>query len=344
MSSWGIVTVVLCLGGSSFLAGMLPLSMSLSKERLAQISTVGTGLLLGTAMGVIIPEGIEAIYEATESAPKTGSSQHSSSSFAIAIPLLLGFTLMFLIEQLLEPILAARSSNLPGQKYALAPTSAGAGQAPASPLTAVSEFDADLELEIELNNLGVDTRSGGHGKNPRMLTLGLVIHSLADGLALGAANALAAAAPPAGSKPTEGGVVSNAAGLSFIVFLAIAIHKAPTALALTSTLVTQLPPRKVRHHLVAFALASPLSALVTYSALVSFGGISHIEGWTGSVLMFSGGTFLYVATVLSSLSAHSHEASIEHSGADLPRTMRVGLTVAGMFLPVILSRIVGHGH
>lgn len=46
----------------SFLAGALPLSMTLSSSQLRLISTIGMGVLVGTSLVVIIPEGIEAIY------------------------------------------------------------------------------------------------------------------------------------------------------------------------------------------------------------------------------------------------------------------------------------------
>jgi zinc transporter 9 len=47
---------------SSFLAGALPLSMTLSSSQLRLISTIGMGVLVGTSLIVIIPEGIEAVY------------------------------------------------------------------------------------------------------------------------------------------------------------------------------------------------------------------------------------------------------------------------------------------
>lgn len=53
-----------------FLAGALPLSMTLSSSQLRLISTIGMGVLVGTSLIVIIPEGIEAIYSA-------GSVEHS---------------------------------------------------------------------------------------------------------------------------------------------------------------------------------------------------------------------------------------------------------------------------
>lgn len=354
MALLSLISVVIFLGVSSFIVGILPLSVSLSQQRLAQFSTLGTGLLLGAAMGVIIPEGIEATYDALPKSTSPNAHGHESSpSLRIAMSLLSGFTLMFLIEQVVAPALLSKESQPPRPtplpSYARAPATTGNASSPPDSPSTMGGPDLDIELEMELNALGVKTREEETRRNPKMLTLGLVIHSLADGVALGAAYALTATptstgSGTGGSAAEAGSVGDKAGGLSVIVFLAIAIHKAPTALALTSTLISQLSTRRIRQHLIAFSVSSPISALFTYFVLTYFGGAEHIEGWTGTVLMFSGGTFLYVATVLSSLPAHAHGHSIEHPGGDLPTSMRVGLTIAGMFIPVILSGLVGHGH
>lgn len=52
---------------SSFLAGSLPLSFPLSQSRLRLISTIGMGVLVGTSLIVIIPEGVETLYSASDS-------------------------------------------------------------------------------------------------------------------------------------------------------------------------------------------------------------------------------------------------------------------------------------
>lgn len=48
----------------SFLAGALPLSFALTQSQLRLISTIGMGILVGTSLVVIIPEGIETLYKA----------------------------------------------------------------------------------------------------------------------------------------------------------------------------------------------------------------------------------------------------------------------------------------
>jgi len=50
----------------SFLAGSLPLSFTLSQSRLRLISTIGMGVLVGTALIVIVPEGVETLYSASD--------------------------------------------------------------------------------------------------------------------------------------------------------------------------------------------------------------------------------------------------------------------------------------
>ncbi|KAH7359610.1 ZIP metal ion transporter-like protein [Pyrenochaeta sp. MPI-SDFR-AT-0127] len=58
---------------SSFLAGILPLSFNLSSRQLRIITLLGTGVLVGTSLIVIIPEGIETMYSA-------GSKSHAPST------------------------------------------------------------------------------------------------------------------------------------------------------------------------------------------------------------------------------------------------------------------------
>ena len=60
-----LLTLSTIMGIASFLAGILPLSFSLSARQLRIITLLGTGVLVGTSLIVIIPEGIETIYSAT---------------------------------------------------------------------------------------------------------------------------------------------------------------------------------------------------------------------------------------------------------------------------------------
>ncbi|RKF61525.1 Zinc transporter ZIP9 [Erysiphe neolycopersici] len=59
-----LLTLSVVMSVTSFLAGALPLSLSLSSSQMRTISSFGMGVLVGTSLIVIIPEGIESIYSA----------------------------------------------------------------------------------------------------------------------------------------------------------------------------------------------------------------------------------------------------------------------------------------
>ncbi|KAJ1335194.1 solute carrier family 39 (zinc transporter) member 9 [Microdochium nivale] len=269
------LTVVMAV--ASFLAGALPLSMSLSQSQLRLISSIGIGVLVGTALIVIIPEGIEAItsanmaahsHSARDEGPAESGHAHSEPevpTFWVGLSLILGFILMYLIDRL--------------------------------PQIASNNFQpAPQPRQISLSNLGGSAMSGDEEETEGFLgsltpspkqsrslatTTGLVIHAAADGIALGASTS---------SSDTK---------LGFIVFLALMIHKAPAAFGLTTLLLKQgLSKRAARGHLIVFSMSSPVGAWATYLLVTLLGGsgegpLSH--WWTGMLLLFSGGTFLYVA-------------------------------------------------
>ncbi|CAE6528223.1 unnamed protein product [Rhizoctonia solani] len=353
-----IQLIIMCtlLGGASFGLGLLPLVVTFTKTRVSQISTIGTGLLLGAAMGVVIPEGIEALHHANESKSSEKVADEVPTR-TIALCLLSGFTLMLAIEQLIAPSHHHQSAPAPAvtvfdeddiEQLELGP--APGDQYPGPPIDATGRRRSIDSISLNARNSADSptkrTRTGSNGDvfgtskdgNPNAITLGLVIHSMADGLALGAS------------------ARSGQHALEAIVFLAIIVHKggfefslldprtnemlavAPTALALCTALMPHLPRQSIRRHITAFALTSPLAALMTYFLVEFLGEHDSLARWTGIALLFSGGTFLYVATVLQPVSAHGHQE------VELKPGIRVLLTVLGMFFPFIAGGILGHGH
>jgi len=244
----------------------------------------------------------------------------------IALSLLFGFTFMLVVEQLFSPHSHSHDHDI---------SLHGINVKESSPPSVV-EFDAELgELGHEQNGnrpegyipsngssiTGLET-SGG---NAYPLTFGLIVHGLADGLALGLSSMLAA------------GREDDSSNLSFIVFLALLIHKSPTALALTTSLLASSIPRSAcKKHLAAFSASTPFSAIASYLLLSVFGRIG--VGWSGIALLISGGTFLYVATVLQPVSQSGTGGT-----ATLPIT-RVLFISIGIFIPFTLSAWLGHGH
>lgn len=303
---------------------------------MSRFAALGSGLLLGAGLGIIIPEGVEAIVEARESKHSSGEGHFPATT--IAVSLLVGFMFMLVLEQL-----------LPGAH----PVPNMHGSIPLSPKDSTVEFDAD----VELGGLEEDSARSPHPPTPRSastsaqrsgtprtaagdgfriptsgkgftLTLGLVLHALSDGLALGSS-----IASDTGSQD-----------LSLVIFAALAIHKAPTALALTTSLLASGTNRTdCKKFLALFSVSTPTGAALTYLLLWFFqsadGGKSN---WTGIAMLVSGGSFLYVATVLQPVSS-SRPSGLPHED-DIGAKTRLVFIILGMFAPLLLSSLVGHGH
>jgi len=183
---------------ASFGAGIVPLVMSLNRERVSIVSSLGVGLLVGTSLGVVLPEGIEMLYT-SKALPPTSHHQllqrqehgvhgvdqqpHADTPFhlAIALALVMGYLVMHLLT-FLPPLLLARDSQSPIPLASL----------PSSPrLERISSGPPMADPPTGLSNT----------------TIGLCIHALADGIALGSS------------------ALSNNITLEGIVFFAIMLHK-----------------------------------------------------------------------------------------------------------------------
>ncbi|KAK4241709.1 Zinc/iron permease [Achaetomium macrosporum] len=293
-----LVATSVVMAVASFLAGALPLSFSLSQSQLRLIASLGAGLLVGSCLIVILPEGIEALAAAAQHSqqpPKQNAraldailrrgdepaEQHPElPAFSIGFALVIGFALMFLVDRL--PRHAA-------EKFQTAPTSIHVSLDDLSG----SAVSGEEESEGFLGSLAPSPRQ----TRSLATTTGLVIHAAADGIAMGAS------------------ATTSNLNVGLIIFLAILVHKAPAAFGLTSILLKQgLSKRATRVHLLVFSLAAPAGALATYF-LVSLIGGETMEGestqwWTGMLLLFSAGTFLYVA--MHAMQEENHSAAHDH--------------------------------
>ena len=91
-----------------------------------------------------------------------------------------------------------------------------------------------------------------HGDSSNLIisTIGLVVHSIADGVALGSTWYVSQ------GKETS---------LPFVIFMALLLHKCPAAIGLTTFLLHEnLRIGKIVPHLLAFTSTSPISAVVSY--------------------------------------------------------------------------------
>ncbi|CAK1546376.1 unnamed protein product [Leptosia nina] len=225
-----LLALVMLIG--SYVAGSIPLNVSMSEEKLLKVTVFGAGLLVGTALAVIIPEGVRSLFaEQTvvtkdyTPEPATKSDLHS----VIGISLVLGFIFMLLVDQLSSRY---NGSSNPVEKNVTA-------------------------------------------------TVGLVVHAAADGIALGAA------------------ATTSHADVELIVFLAIMLHKAPAAFGLVTFLLhAGLERNRIRKHLLIFSCSAPLLAILTYFGIGNESKQTLTDfNATGIAMLFSAGTFLYVATV-----------------------------------------------
>lgn len=310
---WTLILLSLAMLIGCYIAGIIPLSITLSEDKLKSVTVFGAGLLVGTALAVIIPEGINAMYTSgdhdhshhheshskeTDKHTATGQEHHEHHHSTTDVHSLIGVTLVsgFIFMLIVDQIGGAHA-------HAHAPADTEAGQT------------------LQQN------------RNRITATLGLVVHAAADGIALGAATVLAHT------------------HLTMIVFIAIMLHKMPAAFGLVSFLLHEgFERNRIRKHLLVFALAAPVLAVITYIILSQRSVESlHDTKTTGIAMLFSAGTFLYVATVhvlpevSSSKTQHSNpDGSViikEHKGF---RSKDLVAIVIGAVLPVILS--IGHKH
>ena len=206
---------------------------------------------------------------------KPGSNEedehHEEPTVYIGLSLISGFILMFLIDKL--PRHASENLQPPPATRHISLNNLSQGLHSSPNLSHDEESDGFLQ---SLTPSPKQTRS-------LATTTGLVIHAAADGIAMGAS------------------ATSSDSKLGFIVFVAIMVHKAPAAFGLTSVLLKQgLSKRAARGHLIIFSLAAPFGALSTWLLVNLLGGWDTTREqnrmwWTGMLLLFSGGTFLYVA-------------------------------------------------
>lgn len=146
-----LILLVLVMLIGSYLAGSIPLVVTLSEEKLKVVTVFGAGLLVGTALTVIIPEGIRALYSSdvhlmvssqspnngkvAAAAPDQNQDDEPEHSSTIGLSLVLGFVFMMIVDQI-----SSRRNKDP--------------------------YNADRNSTA---------------------TIGLVVHAAADGVALGAA-------------------------------------------------------------------------------------------------------------------------------------------------------------
>jgi zinc transporter 9 len=262
----------------SLLGGLAPRAFAnrLTERQLGDMTGIAAGLLLASALLVVVPEGFNTAASVTDLADDT----FVYPPAVLGLTILAGFAAMLMLEGF------------------------GVGHA-----------------VHEEHHGHVEGHGHGHVHHPTsisVLAVGLSVHAAADGLAIGAAAA------------------TGETAFSVLVAFAVILHRVPAAFSLGMFALHETRnTRAAIRGLLAFSTATPLTMFVSYLLLDEAG-----TGVVALALLFSAGTFLYVATVDTLPAIHNPE-----NGRRSVRNVILG----GALLAVILfaagaSGLLEHAH
>ena len=264
-----VVVLVLSLGG-----GYAPRALAgrLSTQSLEDLTGIASGLLLTSALLLVVPEGFDVA---------AGTAVDETFVYE---PVVLGFTVLagFVVMLLLEGF--------------------GIGHA-------VHEEHHD------------HAEGHGHGHvhhptSPTVLAIGLTTHAVADGIAIGAAAA------------------TGESSFSLLVAFAVMLHRVPAAFSL-GVFAMHEPRSRGHREVLMFSVATPIAILVSYQLLDQ-----AAEQLVALALLFSAGTFLYVATVDTLPSIHNPE-----TGRRSVRNILIGGALFGVLLLIAQQAgLLEHSH
>lgn len=271
---------------TSLAVGLFPLKARVALHHMNLASALSMGILVGTALAAVIPEGVQMLLD-------SGYSNNPDSGMAlsgvIGLSLIVGFAVMFLVDHYEQLITTGEVSNT------------------------LPEQDSIWKSFL---------------RSP--LTLGLLLHSFVDGIALGTA------------------FVNNDDSFQILFLLMITIHKLPTAFSLSVMLHQEgLLDSVVQIHLLVFSVMTPVSSILTYLFVLLLKLNNNFV--VGVLFLFSAGTFLYsvihvmmevmnkkddyslvaVSDPLVAATAHQHGSTFSRS--------EVLLSMIGIFIPVIFT-------
>lgn len=267
-----LIAAIVCI--LSLLGGYAPraLAARLSGQRLEDLTGIASGLLLTSALLVVIPEGFHVAAEAAD------DDVFVYEPVMLGAAVLVGFMAMLVLEGF------------------------GVGHA-------VHEEHHDH----------AEGHGHGHVHHPTsagVLAIGLSVHALADGIAIGAAAAT--------------GEVS----FSLLVAFAVMLHRVPAAFSL-GVFALHEPGTSGHREILMFAVATPIAIIASYLLLDQ-----AAERLVSLALLFSAGTFLYVATVDTLPAVHNLD-----TGRRSVRNVVIGAVIFAVVL--LLAQATGvleHGH
>ncbi|KAK6479209.1 zinc transporter ZIP9-like [Huso huso] len=309
-SSISLLSLAMLVG--CYVSGTIPLAFNFSEEKLKLVTVLGAGLLCGTALAVIIPEGVHVLYEDI-----LGGEWESGEGLG------LGETV---VKDVLGAAVAGGHEHSHGHDHAQLHAYIG--------VSLVLGFVFMLLVDqIGSSHVhATEDPEGGRAANSKITTtLGLVVHAAADGVALGAA---------ASTSQTS---------VQLIVFVAIMLHKVQQRLVPQDCCITDYG-EKAKYivmwlgvYLCLCIYSSTCHFLYSFLHRSSKEALSEVNA-TGVAMLFSAGTFLYVATVhvLPEVGGTGHSHTSNGSGGKGLSRVEVVALVVGCLIPLVLS--IGHQH
>lgn len=357
----------------SIVSGALPLALTLSETKMRLITVLGAGLLIGTALAVIIPEGIHSLYSVEETSHQDHLSMneehhHNKRDLESALDLARANRndIKFTNDEDFVRFFLLKASNLSKTRIKREPQQGQ--QSYGNHIQNDSKNPIRNVIESKLDeNAGHEHEqphsSHPHGSNHSGIGISLVLgfvfmlvidhfggnyghshgghqHQLIDSQIRNKvtfSTTLGLVVHAAADGVALGAAsASQKTDVEMIVFFAIMLHKAPAAFGLVSFLMHEgLERSRIRRHLMTFALSAPVMALLTFMFLKSNIFTLPLEA-TGYCMLFSAGTFLYVSTVHVLPEIQSHNDNRQFSLVELVSF------IAGSIVPVFLA--IGHHH
>ncbi|KRZ18983.1 Zinc transporter ZIP9-B [Trichinella pseudospiralis] len=274
----------------SLMIGIVPTIISLPENRIKLSGALGAGLLVGTALGVIVPEGIHAIHASPHLNAKEKHFDHDENN---PVSKDVNVVKQFIprpkgnfFENNTENAATAKVDLHTAQENWLMHECSAVNFEGNSRIIGVTLLYGFLFMFLIEHITERYTHGNDRGRvrthHGWMATIGLIVHSATDGIALGAA-------------------AFADSSVTFIIFLAVLLHKAPAAFGLSTYLLNEgFEKSKIRKLLIIFSSSAPLATLLTFAG-ISQAQIGHSAGSSSNVigilLLISAGSFLFVATV-----------------------------------------------
>jgi zinc and cadmium transporter len=248
-----LIFYCLAIFAAALLGGWLPRRLAMTHTRTQMVMSLVSGLMLGVACYHLVPHSVAA-----------GSD--------------IDFTMQWLMAGMVFMLLMLRLFHFHQHDFGIDAHACSDGDSNHHHHSTAHDHAHPPEGRATLSGLG--------------LLLGLLIHTLVDGVALGAVMRAA-------------GVTGGILGLG--VFLAILLHKPLDSLSIEAMMQRAQWPESIRQIVnVGFALVCPLAALAFFAWVPDIAGHSML---LASALAFSAGAFVCIALgdLLPEVHFHSHD-------------------------------------